>query len=80
MLVGFPRQEPKTTTVVVPPAPEQTVRTRNEAAEATPAEIESLEVFQGSGTIVTMPNDDGSSTSVIWLAPEDVEEKMEDPI
>ncbi len=80
MLVSLPRQESKTTTVVVPAAPNQTVRTTNELAEGTPPEIESLEVFQGSGTIVTMPNDDGTSTSVIWLAPEDVEEKVEDPI
>ena len=46
-----------------------------------PVEVESLEVYEGSGPIITLPGDDGQeSTSVIWLSPEDVEEIEKGPI
>jgi hypothetical protein len=39
-----------------------------------PPEVESLEVYDGSGTILTLPGEDGEgATSVIWLAPEETE-------
>lgn len=46
-----------------------------------PAEVESLEVYQGSGTILTLPDSDGEgSTSVIWISPDDAGDTMEGPI
>jgi len=71
----------QTRVVTVPPGPVQTDPVTSAVQERTPPEVESLEVYQGSGTILTVPGDDGEgSTSVIWLAPEDAEETMEGPI
>ncbi len=49
-------------------------------ARATPAEVESLEVTGGSGTVFTIKDDDdgadGSETTVIWVTPDDVGEGL----
>ncbi|MBT8493052.1 MAG: hypothetical protein KJO07_08335 [Deltaproteobacteria bacterium] len=66
-------------TVKVPAEPVKTAPVKED--EATPPEVESLEVYQGSGTILTLPGEDGESeTSVIWLTPADAEDTMEGPI
>lgn len=50
------------------------------ALEAQPPEVESLEVYDGSGFIITIPSegDDESETAVIWLTPP--ENTLEGPI
>jgi len=77
--VGRPTQT-TTTTVIAPTRPLPVAQTKDEPTTPTPPEVESLEVYQGTGTILSLPNDDGGETSVIWLAPEDAEDTMEDPI
>ena len=49
--------------------------------QSEPPEIEDLEVYDGSGTILTMEaeGDDETSAAVIWISNDD-EENMEDPI
>jgi len=81
ILLTFGPRAGQTRVVTVPPGPVQTAPVTAPSQEHTPPEVESLEVYQGSGTILTVPDDDGEgSTSVIWLAPEDAEETMEGPI
>jgi hypothetical protein len=46
-----------------------------------PMEVESLEVYEGSGTVITLGGDDDEdSTAVIWLSPAETEETLEGPI
>ena len=82
IMLSFGPSATETRTVTIPAPPLRTAPVKAPVAqEATPPEVESLEVYQGSGTILTLPGDDGEgSTSVIWLAPEDAEETMEGPI
>jgi hypothetical protein len=37
----------------------------------TPAEVESLEVPGGTGTVFTIEGEDGEETTVIWVTPDD---------
>jgi hypothetical protein len=81
MITMGPKPETRTEirTVKVPADPVKTAPVKED--EPTPPEVESLEVYQGSGTILTLPGEDGEGeTSVIWLTPADAEETMEGPI
>ncbi len=51
------------------------------ALESQPPEVENLEVYEGSGTILTIEpeGDDDSGAAVIWIS-NDEEENTEDPI
>lgn len=51
------------------------------ALESQPPEVEDMEVFEGSGTILTIEpeGDDDSGAAVIWIS-NDEEENTEDPI
>lgn len=69
---------------VVTQKPEKSTKPEPEithaVAESQPPEVEDLEVYNGSGMILTIPGDseDESSTTVIWLSRDDAVE--EDPI
>lgn len=80
-LVWFVRPPDKTVEYVevrsnAPTAPATTLVSQ-------PAELESLEVYDGSGVVLTIPSEDGdgeAATTVIWLSPPDDEESVEGPI
>lgn len=58
---------------VYQPAPAEVVP----AALPSAPEVEELEVFGGSGAVLTIPGEDGEAdTAVIWITPDD----LEDPI
>jgi hypothetical protein len=45
------------------------------ALESQPPEVENLEVYDGSGMVLTVPGDDGDdATAVIWISSEDTRE------
>lgn len=55
-----------------PPAAEP-AQAQPAALESQPPEVESLELYSGSGTVLTLPGDeagDGAGTAVIWLEDE----------
>ncbi|HET6612080.1 MAG TPA: hypothetical protein VFG83_08835 [Kofleriaceae bacterium] len=48
------------------------------ALASTPPEVEQLEVYGGSGMVLTLPDEDGGGTAVIWLSGDD--DATESPI
>lgn len=80
MLAVGPRERVIERTTVKEPAP-LSVGTAAASLRSEPPEVEELEVYEGSGTVLTIEpdDDDDSAAAVIWISNEDAE-NVEGPI
>lgn len=70
------KQTPAPPQIAVKPPVTPTVEPDTMVATHTPAEVEELDVADGTSTVFTIEGDDGEQTTVIWVTPEDTLEGL----